>query len=112
MWLWRLRTIRGANPRKGRRASPVISSSLTAQSIPYRPPLPKNTDTNDWNDTSGAGADYSTDRLSANQNTPFLRYDPQGTGEPQAQTYLQEKNHFRYVQPLFTLGGPIIKDRI
>lgn len=65
------------------------------------------------------GADYQSDAFDANQNTPFLRYDPQlnstpgiARSDPPAQTYTQVPNHFRYVQPNFTLGGPILRDRV
>jgi hypothetical protein len=71
---------------------------------------------NAWHGSLGMG--YNAESFNANQNTAFLRYDPQGTGDaaagndPAAQTYRQAKNHFRYVQPLFTVGGPIMKDRL
>jgi hypothetical protein len=32
--------------------------------------------------------------------------------EPDAITYIPKKDHFRIVQPGFTLGGPIVKDRL
>ena len=49
-----------------------------------------------------------------------LRYDPiapteSSTGvplEPDAQTYIPQRDHFRIVQPGFTIGGPIMKDRL
>lgn len=43
-----------------------------------------------------------------------LRYDPlaSSTVEPNAQTYIPKKDHFSIVQPGFTLGGPIMKDRL
>jgi hypothetical protein len=42
-----------------------------------------------------------------------LRYDPLSTsGEPDAQTYLAKEDHFRIVQPGFTVGGPIMKDKL
>ena len=42
-----------------------------------------------------------------------LRYDPLApAGEPDAQTYIPKKDHFSIVQPGFTVGGPIMKDRL
>lgn len=42
-----------------------------------------------------------------------LRYDPLAPpGEPDAQTYIPKRDHFSIVQPGFTVGGPIMKDRL
>lgn len=47
-----------------------------------------------------------------------LRYDPTGTGfvagvsDPNAQTYQPKKDSFHHIQPGFTVGGPIMKDRL
>lgn len=42
-----------------------------------------------------------------------LRYDPLASGgEPDGQTYIPKKDHFSIVQPGFTVGGPIMKDRL
>jgi uncharacterized protein (DUF779 family) len=61
---------------------------------------------------------YESDGLSANNNNIFLRYDPTDLGnaalgqDPRAQLYEPGKDHFRIVQPGFTVGGPILKDRL
>jgi hypothetical protein len=71
---------------------------------------------NNWHGT--AGAQYTASALNANQNSPFLFYDPIGTGnqllgeDPAALTYQQHADRYRYVQPYFTIGGPIIRDRL
>src|SRR5215470_3740456 len=53
---------------------------------------------------------YESDALDGSPNGT-LRYDPLPTfnsqGEPDAQTVVPKKDHFRYVQPGFTVGGPI-----
>src|SRR5215472_10510545 len=58
---------------------------------------------------------YESDSLDGSPNGT-LRYDPLPTfnvqGEPDSQTYVPKKDHFRYVQPGFTVGGPIMKDRL
>src|SRR5438105_15543003 len=47
-----------------------------------------------------------------------LRYDPNGIGfvphvsDPNPQTYNPKKDNFHHVQPGFTVGGPIMKDRL
>jgi hypothetical protein len=45
-----------------------------------------------------------------------LRYDPTPTtalpADADAQTYDPKRDHFRIVQPGFTIGGPILKDRL
>ncbi|HEX3820980.1 MAG TPA: TonB-dependent receptor [Candidatus Sulfotelmatobacter sp.] len=50
---------------------------------------------------------------------PSLRYDPfnlantaPGIADNNAQTYQPKQDHFRFVQPGFNVGGPIIKDRL
>jgi len=71
---------------------------------------------NNWH--GSLSAQYQSDIFDANQNTPFVRYDPKGAidtttnADAAAQIYLQKPNHFRYVQPGFTIGGPILKDRV
>ncbi len=58
---------------------------------------------------------YESDAMDGSPNGT-LRYDPTPTfnsqGEPDVQTYMPKKDHFRYVQPGFTVGGPIMKDRV
>ena len=63
---------------------------------------------------------YESDGLDADDNGIFLRYDPtssftstSGNGlDPASQEYHPKKDHFRNVQPGFTIGGPIVKDRL
>ena len=59
---------------------------------------------------------------------PFLRYDPNSSGLPDtstscaggpcggfdaaAQEYQRKKDHFRFIQPGVTVGGPVVKDRL
>ena len=58
---------------------------------------------------------YESDALDGSPNG-VLRYDPTPTaniqGEADVQTYIPKKDHYRYVQPGFTIGGPIMKDRV
>jgi hypothetical protein len=57
---------------------------------------------------------YESDAMDGSANGT-LRYDPAATTfapDPTAQTYLPKRDHFRYVQPGGTLGGPIVKDRL
>ncbi|MGA8438558.1 MAG: TonB-dependent receptor [Candidatus Sulfotelmatobacter sp.] len=62
---------------------------------------------------------YEADPLDGSENA-FLRYDPLGstntTASPgfddDAQQYQPTRDHFRIVQPGFTVGGPIAKDRL
>jgi len=58
---------------------------------------------------------YESDSLDGSPNGT-LRYNPLPTfnaqGEPDTQTYQPKKDHFRYAQPGFTVGGPIMKDRV
>jgi hypothetical protein len=48
--------------------------------------------------------------------TPTIRYDPfalSNSGlDNNTQTYQPKQDHFRYVQPGFNVGGPIVKDRL
>jgi hypothetical protein len=57
---------------------------------------------------------YESDAMdgSANGN---LRYDPvpvSVTPDADSQTYIPKRDHFRIAQPGFTVGGPIVKDRL
>jgi len=58
---------------------------------------------------------YESDSMDGSPNGT-LRYDPtpsfNSQGEADVQTYIPKKDHFRYVQPGFTVGGPIMKDRV
>lgn len=58
---------------------------------------------------------YESDALDGSPNGT-VRYAPTPTtniqGEADYQTYNPKKDHFRYVQPGFTIGGPILKDRV
>lgn len=71
---------------------------------------------NDWHGTFGA--EFAANGANANQNNPFVYYDFNDTGDkangvdPAAITYTQRPDHTRYVQPSFTIGGPIRKDRL
>jgi len=64
----------------------------------------------------GSPVDGSWNRNYAMFPTPpvaGLRYDPLAPpGEPDAQTYIPKKDHFSIVQAGFTVGGPIMKDRL
>ena len=64
---------------------------------------------------------YESDALdggpSADGVNNTLRYNPTPTinplnGEADTQIYVPKKDHFRFVQPGFTVGGPIMKDRV
>ncbi len=61
---------------------------------------------------------YESSGLDGNPANPFLRYDPTnaaGNAPPfddASQIYSAQKQHFRIVQPGFTVGGPILKDRL
>jgi hypothetical protein len=61
---------------------------------------------------------YESSGTDANPVNPFLRYDPTDSGDasigldPSTQTYQAQKDHFRTIQPGFTIGGPIKKDKI
>src|SRR5215469_6891309 len=61
---------------------------------------------------------YESSGMDANNNGIFLRYDPTSTGsgplrqDPNAQNYQPSKDHFRILQSGFTIGGPIVKDRL
>jgi carboxypeptidase family protein len=59
---------------------------------------------------------YESDAMDGSPNG-VLRYDPtpssfNSQGEPDVQTYIPKKDHYRYVQPGFTIGGPVMKDRV
>jgi hypothetical protein len=60
-------------------------------------------------------ATYEADPLDGGPNGT-LRYDPlagpSGGFDPASQTYIPKKDHFSIVQPGFTVGGPIVKDRL
>ncbi len=61
---------------------------------------------------------YESSGTDANPVNSFLRYDPLDSGnadvglDPAAQLYQATKDHFRTVQPVATIGGPIMKDRL
>src|SRR5215470_6964435 len=61
---------------------------------------------------------YETAAADANLNNAYLRYDPLDSGnsgarlDPGAQLYQAQKDHFRIFQPGFSVGGPILKDRL
>jgi len=61
-------------------------------------------------------ATYESNGPDANQTNPFLRYDPTATPapgvDPNPQDYQAKQDHFKTVQPGFTIGGPILKDRL
>lgn len=67
------------------------------------------------------GATYESSALDGSPNA-FLRYNPQDPGtynesgsliaDPAAQTYQPKKDEFKFIQPSFTIGGPIKKDRL
>jgi len=59
---------------------------------------------------------YESNGLDADNNGIFLRYDPAAAGvtgfDPGSQQYNPSGDHFRIIQPGFTIGGPIKKDRL
>lgn len=59
---------------------------------------------------------YGGSAVDANNNNIFLQYDPTSTAvtgqDAAAQDYSPSKDHFTTVQPGFTLGGPIVKNRL
>jgi hypothetical protein len=63
-------------------------------------------------------ATYEPSGVDANPTNAFLRYDPLDSGnsnigqDPGAQLYQAQKDHFRILQPGFSVGGPIVKDRL
>jgi Carboxypeptidase regulatory-like domain len=63
-------------------------------------------------------ATYEPSGVDANPTNAFLRYDPTDGGDstvgrdPGAQLYQAQKDHFRILQPGFSVGGPIVKDRL
>src|SRR3984957_13226633 len=65
---------------------------------------------------------YESDGLDGSE-TNTLRYDPTPTvffgaggipagSDNDSQTYIPKRDHFRYAVPGFTVGGPILKDRL
>jgi hypothetical protein len=70
--------------------------------------------TNNWH--GSLSANYSGDPLDANPTTT-LRYDPLATApkirvDEAIQFYTPKKDHYRTVQPGFTIGGPLVMDRL
>ena len=71
---------------------------------------------NAWHGSAGVG--FYTGGMNGNQNNPFIYYNFQSTGspntgtDPQPITYTQRPDHTRFVQPSFTIGGPILTDRL
>lgn len=63
-------------------------------------------------------ATYEPSAVDANPTNAFLRYDPNDSGDdtigrdPGAQLYQAQKDHFRILQPGFSVGGPIVHDRL
>ncbi len=59
---------------------------------------------------------YESSGMDANNNNIYLRYDPTAAPapgfDPPAQEYNPGKDHFRTLQPGFSVGGPIKKDRL
>jgi hypothetical protein len=59
---------------------------------------------------------YESNAADANAVNPYLRYDPVNLPtagvDPLPQSYTAKPDHFRTLQPGFTVGGPIIKDRL
>ena len=60
---------------------------------------------------------YEGARTDANQNAQYLRYDPTASvvnavNEPQSQVYSPKKDSFNVFQPGFTIGRPLIKDKL
>jgi Carboxypeptidase regulatory-like domain len=70
---------------------------------------------NGWHGT--AGMTYESDQFNGSPNAR-LRYDANDLGslagrlDPAAQSYQGKKDHYKNVQPSFTIGGPILKDRL
>jgi Carboxypeptidase regulatory-like domain len=62
-------------------------------------------------------ATYESNGLDANNNNIFLRYDPLAPPpaagfDAASQEYNPKQDHFRTLQPGFSVGGPIKKDRL
>lgn len=61
---------------------------------------------------------YEPSNVDANPTNAFLRYDPNDSGnqatglDPAAQLYQPTKDSYRILQTGFTIGGPIVKDRL
>jgi len=61
---------------------------------------------------------YESDSMDGSPNGS-VRYDPLPLannfniqGEPDSQTYIPKRDHYRWVQPGFTVGGPVLKNRL
>jgi hypothetical protein len=58
---------------------------------------------------------YESDAMDGGPNGT-LRYDPLGAAsggfDPDSQTYIPKKDHYSIAQPGFSVGGPIVKDRL
>src|SRR6266478_6631805 len=63
-------------------------------------------------------ATYEPSGVDANPTNAFLRYDPNDSGnavigqDPGVQLYQAQKDHFRILQPCFSVSGPIVRDRL
>lgn len=63
-------------------------------------------------------ATYGGSGVDANNNNAFLRYNPFSSGaaidgiDASSQVYDPKEDHFKNVQPGFTIGGPIAKNRL
>jgi hypothetical protein len=65
-------------------------------------------------------AQFENDALDANPTPTIALYNPLGTPtttswgvlDPNVEEYVSKKDHFSTILPGFTLGGPILKDRI
>src|SRR5579862_7687601 len=65
-------------------------------------------------------SEFENDAMDANQIPPIARYNPTSTQtatswgllDPQFQEYVAKKDHYTNILPGFTLGGPILRDRI
>ena len=61
---------------------------------------------------------YEPSSVDANPTNAFLRYDPNDSGngaiglDPAAQLYQPTKDNYRILQTGFTIGGPVVKDRL
>lgn len=60
---------------------------------------------------------YGGSSIDANNNNIFPQYNPLSSGvsgafDPNLQLYEPRKDHFTTAQPGFSLGGPIVKDRL
>jgi hypothetical protein len=59
---------------------------------------------------------FDSDRLDADNNSAYLRYEPSAAGapgfDPPSQVYNPKQDHFKNIQPGFSVGGPILKDKL